>query len=120
MGRTNLAATLDGTKHRMLVRTAASDENALLAADERLVGLNGLALATQRRERAIGHCRADAVRHEPRRLVGHAEHAVELVRAETLLGARQQTDGLHPLVQLDVAALKESADRYRERLPAMA
>ena len=63
-----------------------------LAADIGLVGLDDLAFAAHRAQVAFAHGFADTVGHEPSRLVGDAEHAVQLVRAHALLG-RAHADG---------------------------
>jgi len=55
---------------------------------------------------------------EPRRLVGRAEHAGELVRAHALLARAHQMERHDPLVERKMAALHHSADRDREGPPA--
>ena len=54
------------------------DARRLALADVGLIGLDGLALATERAgiTNFLAHGLADAVSHEPSGLVGHAEHAV--------------------------------------------
>ena len=93
---------------------------ALLAADEGFVRLDRVAsrAAAQRAERAVAHRLADTVAQEPRALDRDAEHAVELVAADALLGSAQQMDGLEPLVQRDLALLEDRADLDGELLPA--
>src|SRR5258707_1088300 len=56
-------------------------------ADECLVNFQRLALAAYRGEHVSkrGHRLANAMRHEPGRLVGNAENAMELMAAEALL-----------------------------------
>ena len=44
---------------------------------------------------------------------------MELVGADALLGASKQVDRLQPLVQRNVAALEDGADRDRELLAAV-
>jgi hypothetical protein len=88
--------------------------NVSLLADERLVGRHDLVGATQRRQGTVAHRLADAVRHEPRGLVRHAQRPHELVAADPPLAAAQQVRGLQPLVQRDVAGLEHRADRDGE------
>lgn len=52
--------------------------------------------------------------HEPRRLVGHLDRAVELVGADALLAPAHQVEGQQPLVQGHMALLQHGADRDRE------
>src|ERR1035441_7560092 len=54
------------------------------------VGLDRLAFATNRTKGAVFHGLANAVRHEPRRLVGHAKRAADLMRADAFLAGAQQ------------------------------
>src|ERR1700722_12642580 len=54
---------------------------------------------------------ADAMAEEPSRLVGHAEHALELERAHALLARAHQVHREQPLGQRNLAALHDRADR---------
>ena len=65
------------------------------------------------------HGFADAVRHEPSRLVGDAEHAVQLVGADALLARHEQVHCQQPLVQRNLAALEHGADGDGELLAAI-
>jgi len=56
-----------------------------LAADVGFVGLDRLAFAAKLPVVGRPHRLADAVRHEPRRFVGDAEHTVDLMGAHALL-----------------------------------
>lgn len=95
---------------RMLVR--------LLAADERLVGLDG---ARQRRvERLGGRCVPQAVKHEPCRLLGDLDIACELGAGDALLVRGDQPDRHEPLAERDFAILKDGPDLDRETLAAIA
>ena len=60
------------------------------------------------------HGFANAVAHEPRGLESDAKGAVELVRADALLAARHQVEGLQPEVQRNVALLEDGADGHPE------
>src|SRR3546814_15588711 len=91
MERTDTAAALDKGKGSLL--TGAPDilwvalGNVLvllLAADEGFIGFNDLAGTADRASIIAGaHRFADAVRHEPRGLVGAPEHTVDPVRHRT-------------------------------------
>ena len=83
-----------------------------------LVGFHDAALAAHRREVAVAHRFADAVRHEPCGFQGHVQSAVKLVARNALLGRAEQVDRLQPDVQLDVAALEHGADLDGEGLAA--
>src|SRR4051794_18466926 len=93
---------------------------AFKAADERFVNFHKFARAAHWIKRARAHGLAQTVRDEPRRLVGHLERAVQLVRADTLLAGRKQVRGLKPLVDRNVAALKNRAYLAGELLLAVA
>src|SRR6185312_718993 len=60
------------------------------------------------------------MREKPSRLVGDAERAVQLVRADTLFARRHEAEGEQPLVKRDMAPLEDRADPYRELLAAIA
>lgn len=93
---------------------------ALGPGDVGLICLHLPALVAAHRGRGIvAHGLADAVGHEPRGLVGHAEHAVQLVRRHAGLGGRHQVAGEHPLVERDLGALEDGADRDGELLAAL-
>jgi len=74
----------------------------------RLVGFHDATGTTKHREcRVIAHGLAQPHRHEPSGLVGHADHAVDLVAADALLGSVHQIGDLKPQVQLDVRPLED-------------
>lgn len=62
-------------------------------ADMGLVHLNRTTVAADWRGVRVRHRLTDAMRHEPRRLVGDPEQAVELVGAEPLLASRHEMRG---------------------------
>src|SRR5205085_52092 len=66
----------------------------------------------------LRHRVANPVRHEPRALVGHAEHPMQLMRAHALLARTEEVEREQPLVQRNVRALEDRADRDRVLLPA--
>ena len=121
----HLPAPLDRPEHRGLAvprHPATGQETrdwvavglrvALLAPVPRLVHLHD-----GRREREVmelPHRAPDAVREEPRRLVGHAEHPLQLVRAHALLGLRDDVGGEQPLGQRQLGVLKHRPGAYRE------
>jgi len=64
------------------------------------------------------HSVAQAVHHEPGRLVGDARHTVHLVGADALLGGTEKESSHQPFVRRNVAALKHGADHDGELLAA--
>ena len=58
-----------------------------------------------RSQAASAHCLTQAVHQEPRRFVADAEHAVDLMRADALLGSGHQEQRGKPLGQRDFGAL---------------
>ena len=60
-----------------------------------------------------------AVTHEPSRFVcAEIEHPLELKGAESLLAGAHNMDGVHPLLEIDMRALKDSTHRDGELIPA--
>src|SRR6185437_2086192 len=86
--------------------------------NERLVDFDRLTLATHRREIAVSHRRAEAVRHEPSRFQGHAQDAGKLIAANALLAAAKQVRRLEPDMERDRAVLEHRPDPDRELLAA--
>ena len=89
-------------------------------APKRFVGFNDLAATANR----SGHFRqlerfADTVRHEPRGLVSHAKHAVQLMAAHALLAGAKQMRGQNPLVKRNFGALENRPNRHGVLLAAV-
>jgi hypothetical protein len=82
------------------------------------VGLDNLALTTERSEAASAHALANAMAHEPRGLVRDVERAVQLMGGNALLAGRHQVESLQPLVQGNVRPLHHGLLRDSEILPA--
>src|SRR6185369_16696216 len=59
------------------------------------------------------------MRHEPRRLIGYAEHAVQLVRRHAFLAGSQQPECQQPLMYWDMRPLHDGADASGELLAAL-
>ena len=78
----------------------------LLAADDGFVGFNGPAGAAKRSRVGLGHGLADAMAHEPRRLVGHSKRATDLVGADALLAGGHEVGGPQPLIQRHLGAFE--------------
>ena len=96
----------------------AADEDGRLFAEEGFVDLKGDALAAHGGHDGVAHGLTDAVAQEPRGLVLDLQSALQLLRADALLGRTHQVDGLKPLVQGQVAFLEDGADADRELLAA--
>src|ERR1043166_1638210 len=64
------------------------------------------------------HRIANSVRHEPRTLVRHAKHPVELVCAHSFFGRAKQMNCHEPLVEWDVAVLENGAHCDRKLFAA--
>lgn len=82
-------------------------------ADERLINLNrrsSIAASTKFVEGIVLHRGADAIQHEPRRLLRHAKSAVKFPRRNTILAVQQHPDRWQPLLQRDRRVLKDRAD----------
>jgi len=122
--RAKLAAALDqgdDLVHCVVRRAAvlALARFAFFRAPVGFVRLDNLASAAKR-SLGIGlHRSADSMRHEPRRFVGHAKGAVQLMAAHALLAAAQKVHGLQPDVERDMATLENGADCRGELLAAV-
>ena len=75
--RVHLAVAFHKSEHGFLFRWRAKGAVLGLAADKGFISLNNLVRTAQRAKvGVVTHGLADTVRHEPRRLVGDAQHAV--------------------------------------------
>src|SRR5438105_9926218 len=93
---------------------------ARFAADEGFVYFDAAAARTERsRQAARTHSLAQAMRNEPCGFVRHAKHAFDLLAADALLVSSHQRGGEQPLVETDLAALEQRADRNRELIAAV-
>ena len=90
-----------------------------LLADESFVDFHDRARAAHGSEIAGAHGLADAMREEPRRLVLNLKHAMQLVRANALLGRAKKMNGLQALMQRDVSAFENRADLHGELFAAI-
>lgn len=97
---TRVATTLNEREHgAQVLEPAARHLGELGLSDVGLVGLHGAAAAAHGGcERTSAHGLADTMAHEPRGIVLHLKDAVELVRADPLLGRAKKVDRLEPLV----------------------
>ena len=112
-GRTSLATFGEGTALALRRRRWVG-----LLAEVGLICLDGPAAAAERPNRAITHCLADAMAHEPRGLQGDAESTVELIAAHALLAGGQERNRLEPDVQRHMAGLEDRPDLDGEWLAA--
>jgi hypothetical protein len=91
---------------------------ARLAAD---IGFIGLDRPAQRFQRAIlPHGLPDAMIHEPRRLLGNAALASDLVGTDPLLAAGHQVKSHQPLVNRNLAIFHDRSDAHCELFSATA
>jgi hypothetical protein len=91
----------------------------LFAADIGFVRLDNHVLATKQNFRLrVAEALADAMAHKPRSFVADAKHAMDLHRAHALFARHHQVSSGEPLVQRDMAALVQGADRDAELLAA--
>ena len=72
------------------------------AIQRQIFELQAQILAAHRLEAHFGHSFADAVRHEPGGLVGHAKHSMELVAGHAFLAGGQEMCSEQPFVKRDV------------------
>lgn len=120
-------AALDHAEHGRLPlgRTAlhlleAKDRRhgrALLTSHKRLVGFY---LASEGRRIGFFEREPQSMKHEPGRLLRHAERAAEFVRADAVAVRREEQHGGKPLVEADRRVLKDGSDLDRELPIALA
>src|SRR5258708_6916776 len=90
-----------------------------LAADPRLIRFYDLVWAAERRsELGFAQALANAMAQEPCSLFRQAKEPTDLQRAHAFLARHHQMRSGKPLVQRNVAALVQRADRDGERLAA--
>jgi hypothetical protein len=126
MERAHATVTLHQRKHALLADGAATFLRfalagvfvVFLAADIRRIGFNRGAARAKHTARL--HCFAQAMRHKPRSLVGYAQHALDLFRADTFLAARYERGCEHPFIKADLRALEYRPYRYGELIAALA
>lgn len=111
----DLAAALDGADHNGLVAPVAAAPPAYLAAEEGLVDLDD---AVQELGPLVLHSRADAVAEIPGGLVRDAEHPLQLVCADRLLGLTDHVDGEEPLPERQLGIVEERSDADAELVAA--
>lgn len=117
---THVPVTLDKGKnlvHR--VRPLLAALFAFLCPEVGFVGFYRFARSAERAGRRGFHRFADAMRHEPGRLVGHAQHALKLFAGHALLAGVHQVVRQNPLVQGKVGTLENGSYRDRVLLAAM-
>jgi len=125
-GRNMEAADLAGLaikqrKNRVLVsRASALLGNALQAANVRFVNFYRTAFAAHLRDKAANaHCLTEAMHKKPSRFVADAQHAVDLMRANALLGSSHQEQRRKSLGQRYLGALEDSVDGHGKLLAAL-
>lgn len=116
------AALTFGTAHDHTEHRSLTLERAVLHPAESEFGRHGGVLATANvgfvrldlAREGLGvtvlHGLADAVEHEPGRLLGDAQGAPEFMGRRTVLGVRQEPDRREPLGERDGAVLKDRPD----------
>ena len=111
----DLAASLKDAKDHGLARAATILAPALLAADERLVGLD---VARQRRLAVHqSHVLPDLVPHAERRGVGDAQLALQFLRRDAMSRRGEQVHGVKPLLQRHMRAV-EGCSHHRVNVVA--
>ena len=94
--------------------------HALHAANVGFVNLNRAAIFAHRCGKPTNaHCFTQAVHEEPRRFVADAEHAVDLMSANPLLGSGHQEQRGKPLGQRNFGALEHGVHGHGELLAAV-
>lgn len=113
MEATDVAFALDQRDNDLLFRDFAPSAVLRLTADVGFIGFDDArgSIAAKRAIGAIGfHGLANAVAHEPRGLVGDAQHTFDLLGAHALLGRAKQVIAEQPFVKGNLRALKDGAD----------
>src|SRR3954453_17853657 len=118
---TDATAALNQREHRLFSHAAdvlfvafAGMLVRFLAAHVGLINFHGFAFSAHDGKMAVAHRFTQTMLHEPRGFVGNFQWAVKLMGADAFFAGRHQVGGLKPDVKLDVAALKNGADRDRK------
>lgn len=119
MERAHVPVTLDQREYLVLVASTPRNLRFALAPVESFVGFDNLARSAERRIGLHLERFADAMRHEPRGLVGDPEHPVKLVRADPFLRRAHKVRGHQPLVKRNLGTLENCSDRDGELLAAI-
>ena len=121
-GRDNLTPALKNAHDGYLVTGTATSDAALalgdvhvasLAADERLIGFD---LTGELDGGIVVERHADAVQHEPCRLLSDAECAGNFARADAVLAVAENPVSAHPLIEAQGGVLKDRSDLEGELL----
>jgi len=91
------------------------------SADERFVRFQFLVRSAEFRrstKRAIVQRSAETLKHEPCRLLGDAQSAVNLHAGNAVLAINQHPESSHPLIEAKRRVLKDRSDLQRELLIA--
>ena len=86
--------------------------------NESLVYFDFAVRSTEFQERAILHCKTDAVKHEPSRLLSDAKSTAHFIGTDSVLAVRNHPNSNKPLVQANRRILEDSPDLDR-KLPMM-
>ena len=115
----NLAATLkDANDSRLTFGSASQNDfgsfirmhKASRTTDERLIYFHFSTRTADLHCFLFMESKANAVHHEPSRLLGDAKSAANLVRANPVLGVHDKPNGNHPLVHAERGILEDSSD----------
>lgn len=120
MEAADVPAALDQRKHDFLTRHVLVDAVFGEPADIGFVGLDDLVRRAAEGAAGLVHGGADAMAHEPGRLVGDAEHAVDLMGADPLLGRGEKVGRQKPLEQRHLGALEYGPYGYGVLLATIA
>jgi hypothetical protein len=85
----------------------------------RLIRLDNAAIASKRAKPTIAHCFADAMHHEPCRLIGDPKRPMQLLGRCALFARVNQVEAHHPFMQRDFRPLHDGARGDGEILPAL-
>ena len=119
MERTSANVPIDNGNKGLLFGRPAGVGVTSLAASVGLIGFKDFVADAKRAFYLHVRGFAQAMRHEPNRLVCGAKRAIHLVGAETLHCAGDQAELKKPLVQGDFAIFHDGADRDRQGFGAI-
>jgi hypothetical protein len=119
----NLATTFQDSHHGGFIFGASLSNPALVfvsmhessrTTDESLVYFDFTIRPTEFQERAVLHCKTDAVEHEPCGLLSDAKSAANFVRANTVFAIRNHPNSDEPFVERESGILKDSSHFARK------
>lgn len=113
----DITTTLNRADHDSLVAFVAHAASSDLTADEGFINFDR-AVEQRRSFLRLAHCSTDTVSEKPCGFVRNTKHALQLVRADPLLGLRNHVDGQEPFPEREFAIVENASHSDGELIAA--